>query len=234
MTYQLIHDETQVQKFLNLIPDLGPNEKLYGCLFARKKYDPELIKSNDKTQLSRFLSSKELFIPRLKQLEVKEGAYSLKNRTVRNESLVVYAMPNPRDMVQASWATIERLQKCIKHKAERFNPVQETISAAQKSKGNQIYVTLDLDNKDMLAKLLKVMCLNEAQHLDKQYYVIETRGGYHILVNKFIFKDVKDCRPIDWYKRIKELGVDNIGDMLSPVPGTYQGGFPVKFINPWS
>lgn len=36
MTYKLIYDESQIERFLDLIPSLLPNEKIYGCMFARK------------------------------------------------------------------------------------------------------------------------------------------------------------------------------------------------------
>lgn len=47
--YQIIYDETLVQEFLDLLPEENEDEIYYLSLFARKKYSPELIWSNDKT-----------------------------------------------------------------------------------------------------------------------------------------------------------------------------------------
>ena len=57
---------------------------------------------------------------------------------------------------------------------------------------------------------------------------IETRGGCHILVNhELINSNYKNT----WYNSLKELGPDNVGDTLVPIPGCYQGGFTPKIIN---
>ena len=78
--YKIIHNEKLIQEFIDkVLPDLQNNERFYCSLFARKKYCQELIKSNDKTQLKRFLATKENLIDKLYQLEIELGRWKLKD-----------------------------------------------------------------------------------------------------------------------------------------------------------
>ena len=60
------------------------------------------------------------------------------------------------------------------------------------------------------------------------YKALETRGGYHLLVEPkkataFRKKQFDDNK---WHQLIsKKYPVDQSGDQLLPVPGTFQGGF---------
>ena len=45
--YEIIKDESLFLDFINWMPDLKENEQFYLSLFARKKYYPDFIKSND-------------------------------------------------------------------------------------------------------------------------------------------------------------------------------------------
>ena len=96
--YKIIHNKEALLQFIDWLPELEDNEKFYLSLFARKKYCPDLIKSNDKTQLRRFTSNKARMYDKIKQLELQIGDWKLKDVSAPQESLVVYIMPNPRCM----------------------------------------------------------------------------------------------------------------------------------------
>lgn len=58
------------------------------------------------------------------------------------------------------------------------------------------------------------------------FKVLDTRGGYHILINP---TKVKESYKNSFYKTFLKFS-DQQGDLLIPVPGTYQGGYVPKFL----
>jgi tetrahydrodipicolinate N-succinyltransferase len=106
------------------------------------------------------------------------------------------------------------------------NPHAEAMSMIQKSVGTKHYRIFDLDSKEP-EKLEQVL-----SHLSEgSYRVIETRGGYHILIKP---KFIESSKKAVWFKNIINIeGIDSgetNSDIMCPVPGTYQGGFTPKFI----
>jgi len=206
--YKIITNENKLREFIEWLPELADNEKYYCCLFARKKYCEDQITSADKTQLKRFLAI---------------GAYQLKNIAAPQESLALYINPNPRDLKKATYQGIIELTKFLMNNRENFNPHSELMSCIQQSAGKKKYLDFDVDTKDFdfdkLKDIINVSCLE----------IIETRGGYHILVK---LDDLDPKYKKTFYKDIVALGVDQTGDQLLPVPGCTQGGFTPRFIKP--
>ncbi len=227
MNYQLISDLSALEQFVNWLPDLEVNERFYGCLFARKKYCPDLVQSNDKTQLKRFITTKQNLIDKIRQLECPVGSYKLKDRDVPQESLVVYINPNPRDMIKASFAGIRKLSDCLQNKASGFNPHAEILSCIQRSVSRKIYFDIDIDEPDP-NKLWDVY--NQIQSFinpDCLTYV-QTRGGIHCLIR---LDQIEDKYKKNWHKNITTLpSVDQTSDQLLPIVGCVQGGFTPKFL----
>lgn len=228
MNYQIIADEKELINFIDWLPELQENEKYYISLFARKKYCKEEIKSNDKTQLKRFTSSKERLIDKIRQLEIPIGAWKLKNGIAPQESLALYISLNPRCMKKA---TVLMGKKCWDlMESKNYNLHAEALSCIQKSKSRTCYVDFDIDDKSID---LDEEWLN-SEIGKNNYKILETRGGYHIIVNpenasNYRSKFFKDK---NWYQKIqKKYPVDQSGDQLLPVVGTYQGGFIPKFKN---
>jgi len=227
MNYQIIADEEKLKAFIAWLPELADNEKYYVSLFARKKYGEGELLTNDKTQLRRFTSDKERLFNKIRQLEVPLGAWKLKNGDAPQHSLALYITPNPRCMAKA---TELMGKKCWDLRgAKNYNLHSEALSCIQKSKSRTCYVDFDIDDKEI--------DLDEAW-LDTEvgpgsYTILETRGGYHILVapekasayRQTNFGDTK------WYQMIqKKYPVDQSGDQLIPVVGAFQGGFVPRLI----
>lgn len=236
--YKLIHDEDQLKKFINWLPDLKENETFYYCLFARKKYCPEIIKSNDRTQLKRGTTNKERLINKIKQLELPLGTLELRDVKVPQQSLVLYLMPNPRDVRKASHMASMKLQKMVFEDAKNYNPITEVTSCIQKSKSYTYVVDFDIDTKDIDLNLIKnyfnkkisdtgSFSTNLSKFTNDILTIIETKGGYHILVKPNLASRVSKT----WHQDISAMyPCDQAGDQLVPVPGTYQGGFIPKII----
>lgn len=223
MTYTLINDLAAIREFESMLPDLGPNEVFFGALFARKKYCPDLIKSNDKTQLGRFTFKKGQLVRKIRQMEIPLGEYYIKDRSAPQESLVLYVNPNPRDVRKATFFAIKKLTDCLMCENQGFTPQQQVLSCIQNSKGSRFVTTLDIDEKDcdmsVIEQVLPDMSL---------YEIIETRGGYHVLLYVNRIKEAVSNGQIEqkWMPQLRELlPVESTGDMLSPCPGTTQGGF---------
>ena len=219
MNYEIIKDEEALKNFITWLPDLERHEKFYLSLFARKKYCQKLIKSNDKTQLKRFLATKENMFDKIKQLECEIGSYKIKDQVAPQESLVLYINVNPRDMEKATYGL---LKKCVDliETGSNYNIHAEALSCIQRSKSNTTYVDFDIDNREVNWKKVKDILIKDS------FRVVETRGGYHILVSPELNKGNKT-----WYPKLQSaVDADEVGDQLTPVVGCTQGGFTPKFI----
>ena len=215
--YQIIKDEQALIEFIDWLPDLEDNEKYYLSLFARKKYVPELIKSNDKTQLKRFTSNKERMLDKIKQLELPLGTWKLRGMSAPQESLVLYINPNPRSMKKATELMGKKCWDLMKN--QNYNLHAEAMSCIQKSKSRSIFVDFDIDSKDVdLEKLKDILPV-------WSYLILETRGGYHVLV-----KPKALSKKYNWYQKItKTFPIDQTGDNMIPVVGCVQSDFVPKF-----
>lgn len=233
--YKIIYDKDKLLEFIDWLPELEDNEKFYLSLFARKKYCPNLIKANDKTQLRRFTSNKSRMYDKIKQLEIELGAWKLKDVSAPQESLVVYIMPNPRCMKKA---TEMMGKKCWDlFRSQNYNLHTEAMSCIQKSKSRGIYVDFDIDTEkkslDFVNEMKIVLSDIFPDDYSKVCTIVETRGGYHILVNakKATKIRVEYNLNKNWYNdMINNFKIDQSADQMIPVPGTIQGGFVPKII----
>lgn len=227
MNYQIIADEEKLLEFIDWLPELQENEKYYVSLFARKKYtDNPLIKA-DKAQLKRFASTKDRLFHKIRQLEIPLGYWKLRDIEVPQESLALYISVNPRSMKNATIMMGKRCWDLIE--SQNFNVHAEALSCIQKSKSRTCFVDFDIDDKSVKVDL---EWLNR-EIGEENYAVIETRGGFHLLIvpdaaSKFRRENYNDK---NWFQTVRnKFPVDQSGDQLLPVVGTFQGGFAPKFI----
>lgn len=221
-TYKIIHDMDRLEAYVKWLPDLGPSEKYYGCLFGRKKYCQSIPwPGSDKTQLKRFTATKENLIYKIRQMECPIGAFEIKGQSIPQDALALYLHVNPRDLWKATIKSIGQLAKVIECDGKTSNPHQEVLSEIQRSHGKKKYVIFDLDEKDS-GKLQRILDIVEG-HAE----VMETRGGYHIFVPTSKTNQITNKK---WYNTIAEM-CDVTGDNMSPVPGCIQGGFVPKLLS---
>lgn len=232
MNYTIITDEIALREFIDWLPVLQPHEKYYLCLFCRSKYtrredgtNPLTHIKSDKAQLKRFTSDKERMFEKIKQLEVEFGAYTQKSTPVPQESLALYITVNPRDMYKATVNTMVKLAHSIRDQNVMMNPHQEALSEIQKAKSKTYYVDVDFDDKDYPLEAIERMTTYATLNRNS-FTILETRGGYHILVDP---SKVGENARKTWYQQIKSWKeVDQMGDCMIPVPGCTQGGFTPK------
>lgn len=237
MNYKIITDKEKLLEFIEWLPELKPTEKYYLCLFARSKYTKDEhgvngiahIKS-DKAQLKRFTSDKQRMFDKIWQLECPIGAYKQRDVIIPQQALALYISTNPRDMWKATPNSLVKLAQCIRDHNHLGNPHQEVLSEIQRTKGTTHYIDFDLDVPSgtiLEPDQVKTLVANQV-NIDAAS-ILRTRGGYHILI------DPKKVHPIfknSFYRGLSSIsGVDQTGDQMIPVPGTYQGGFTPHFIN---
>lgn len=235
MNYKIITDEQALIDFINWLPELEDHETFYCCLFARSKYVKDThglphIRS-DKAQLKRFTSNKERLLSKIKQLECPIGSYMQKDIIVPQQALALYITINPRSFIKANTASVRKLLDLALQPYNGFHPYQEVMSEIQKAKSRSEFVSFDFDcSEEVFSNALGEIkgVLNSSS-----YNIVQTRGGFHAIVHP---KKVCEIQKKKWYQGMRQIlstysdDHDNTGDIMLPIPGTYQGGFTPKFI----
>jgi len=221
--YKIIADKEKLIHFIDWLPELGIHEKYYLTLFARKKYCPDLPISDG--QLKRFTSSKERMLEKICQLEIPLGRYSLKGQSIPQEALALYITVNPRCMEKATRSLGKKCWDLIA--TESYNLHSQAMSCIQTSKSDTRFVIFDIDTKSELEKKWF-----DTELGSESYEIIKTRGGYHLFVKADLATHfrVNNNKDKKWFQLInKTYPIDQKGDFLSPVVGTFQGGFVPQF-----
>ncbi len=224
MNYQIIKDEAKLRSFIDWLPELHNGETYYVTLFARSKYSSEKgLLSGDKQQLKRFTSTKELLYDKIKQLEVEVGCYKQNGISIPQETLALYINPNPRSLEKAAKNTLIALANAITSDYNGYNPHKLVLSEIQKAASRKVYMDFDIDGTELSV----IMGGLEGNVNLDACRILNTRGGYHVLVETLKIKpEYKNL----WYRGLSGIsGCDVKGDNLIPVVGCTQGDFVPHF-----
>lgn len=226
--YQVITNPDALVDFIADLPELSSDERYYVSLLARNKYCKDIKHiATDKIQLFKTAVPKEYLYETFMKMEVPIGAYRVKGVEVPQEALATYIHINPRSLTKAMGKVGLAVTEALISNS-KLNIELEVMSQISKARSRKIYSLFDLDSKDMTTEMLRHK-LNQIVGY-KAYRILETRGGYHILIEP---KYVEDQLKSTWHSQlIKFPGIDrNINshgiqtENMIPVPGTYQGGF---------
>lgn len=222
--YQIIADESELDRFIEWLPELKPSECYYFQLFGRKKYAEEGLLQGGQQSLSRFVCEKDRIKYKIRQLEIPLGFYVNRDVVLPQECLVLYMNVNPRCHEKAAKNLLKILADKITKKYEHYNTHQLALSELHRAKSRNFVVDFDFDEIDYqdVSSLINRVINQDA------YKVIKTRGGFHLLV---VLDKVNQDYKRSWYNGLCDIGSDVVGDCLIPVPGTMQGGYQVHFIN---
>lgn len=242
--YNILIDLDEFNRFVSIIlPDLQNDEQFYCSLLARNKWNKE-SDIGSKVQLKRFTSGKEFLVQKLTQLETKMDSYQDKNKPVPQENLGVYIMPNPRNLFNAGQDLIGQISKNTKKRVYHMNPQSMALSCIQENCSRNIYYDLDVDllNLEYKHHYLDLLSFSLGEiglvH-NKDFFIIETKNGYHFLLNisKVVLKIGNS-----WFKKIESIiqiinkidedhvNIEMNADNLLPIPGCTQGGFVPKLL----
>ena len=229
MNYNIIKDEKTLLDFIEWLPKLKSNEQYYISLLARRKYDKSGIIKTEKAVLSRATATKDWLYQKIKKMEIEMGSYTIGEYSIPEESMALYIHPNPRCMKKATFETSKQLLVNIEN-SNFLNPKTVAFNAIQNSIGRTIYMDFDFDvekNDQNLEELIN----KTYEIVGDSFTIIETRGGYHVLVNvsylnskyyKLWFNDMVIIT-------IGGIKADRTKDLLLPVVGCVQGDFVPTF-----
>lgn len=253
--YNLLKDENELRLFYDrILPPLKEDEVYYVSLSCRGKYMKDEPKNFHKR-----LGSSEMFERRIirehdwnkfKRTILKycceEGAYTFDDGVnIPIESMAVYFTITPSSMLKAvsefgqkfisSLTEIALGQGCSLSYLKHLD--REILSCIHKAKGTKHYIDIDMDlhegkkhsGNDQVAI---AHLTQELYNKDINYFIIDTRSGYHILMKKdsihFNYVELLQKIEKEYKEVIKELKVN--GNQMIPLPGTSQGGHTVKVL----
>lgn len=225
MNYQVVVDEAEFSKFLQWLPPLEKEECHYVALLARDKYIRDLgigTFNSDKHQCSRFTTTHDRLLLKLKQCETEVGNYAVNGVEVPQQALAAYMTVNPRSQTKAAKWLLKRLADVVADGEQNVNVYQESLTAIHKSIGRKLFVDVDFDNVGIYTTVVRMKDFINPEAVK----ILETRGGFHVIIR---LDAIEEKYVKSWYKNITSLqGADIAGDTLIPIPGTYQGGWVPK------
>ena len=228
----LIYDEDEIRTFLtDVIKPLEDDEVYILLLTARKKYSDnmstsqevvhrDVIRNNDQHKMLR----------KIRRMANVRGIYTDKNtdQEIEPDAFVLYFLTDPRSMLKGykefvsdigSWM-YDSLKGEYKNLDYYRNLDIKLFSAIHRSRSRSSYFIVDIDKKDE-NMLINIVALLQ----DDIRWVSETRGGYHLIVDK------NENSGTIIYKQIRGMEyVDILREPMTAIPGTLQGGFEVKGI----
>jgi hypothetical protein len=248
----MIYDIEEIKKFQKLFLDnQGINESAIIYISARKKYDNSIkniglmnrtILTKDDEDLSDHLLN-----------NINKEFYDDDGKIINKNALAIYMSINPRD-TRTGAADLAKyiIDALLKNNTDLHLIPSKFRTIVQKSISKKLYTVLDVDTKNIYPDVINILNKYDI----KPYCIIETRGGYHITLNhkdlgNLRYNTICECSKKVRCKHIMTFGeylhkimvtwkndddpnkaaVECAKDPYSPIPGTLQGGFPVKFIN---
>lgn len=249
----MIYDIAQIKKFQNLfLNNHIVNESAILYVAARKKYDKSLISNiglmnrtlvtKDDGDLSCHIKDK-----------LDKDYYENSGKTINKNALAVYMCINPRNTKEAAANLAKYIITALMKNSTNLHLIpSEFRTIVQQTLSRKLYTVLDVDSKLVYPNVMEELKKYEIQPC----CIIETRGGYHVILNHKDLDRIKrfscECPKQPRCEHVMTFGeylhkimlkwtdkddadkavVECAKDPFSPIPGTMQGGFPVKMIYP--
>ena len=248
--FNLVHNVEEIEKFHSLLHPLQPGEAYFVSMSARDKY----LTAEERVHFS--LGRAEMFgrkivkepsfadyLRVIRSMEVNDGGYTTRNGlSIPHKCAIIYANINASSGLKALKEFNERTNElmfevlhnpdAIKHYASLDSML---MNCYQRQRGVNHLLDIDFDiKKDADGHSLLGKFIGELKKNNVTYKVIETHGGFHVLI-------VRSTLKFNYNIILKELDalarelygkaeiVKNVNDMV-PLPGTIQANFPVHFL----
>lgn len=232
MFYSIIHDDDEIKRFIDMLPD-DKDGTYYLQLLARKKFLPNgfLEPKDDEFPIYRVLCKKDEIFKNIKKMEVKLGGFIYNDKEVPNYSTGVYITMNPVSTKSSYLKTINNLTKSIFNNNYNITPDRLALKSSVSMKDTSVplytkknFLDMDYDFKEegYLEKLIDAF---DKEIGSKYYNIIESLNGYHFIIN-----NAKEAKNKKWYLILSNL--EHFDDIVTytPIPGTYLGKHKVKFL----
>lgn len=258
---KIIHDEKELKWFFdNVMPPLKETEVYFISLSARNKYLTEEERKHyelGRTEMfeKSIIRRKEWdrFIRLIRKFECDTRGYTTKNHMpIPAKSLVCYLNVNPSDSFKAlsnfqgliheyyteMSALLTQPNRNTENFFNRINKIDNNLMTMyQQATGTRHYMDIDFDFEEKQPHIIEPITDYLKDKGIEEHYWIDTKSGYHLLINrnqlKFNPNDIiKFC-----FKQIGEESKDGVKEItlnkneMIPLPGTYQGQYPVKVLN---
>jgi len=255
----LIYSYDEIEKYYNQIMfPLGKLEVYFVSLSARNKYlteEERIILNLGRTEMfdrktfrgDSFLKFKSLIS---RYDSVNEVAYLSKSGVpIPAKCLMCYININPSNMLN-SYFDFQKVMNeylreftIVKTRNSKDDDISSRIqkshsvfmNSIQKTKGTQYWIDIDFDSKEPTDKWILDRLLYELRSKFVEYKIIETHGGYHVLMKKSTVKFNYNEIVLLCDERLKkndptkEVIVNS--NAMVPLPGTMQGDFPVRLVD---
>jgi hypothetical protein len=255
--YEFVKDQNELFNFFTNLHNLEKDEVYTIVLATRKKYvTPEMgeLKLHDnvlKHMVIRDSNNFGKFFQKLLQFDVPIGSYYDDNgNSIPEEALVLYMIVNPRSTMKAMKGLMDTFNTYFleigltpdkEYREELYEKVKKIertlLSEVQSANGRKLFVDVDIDCGTSNKSEGLVLKIKE-YFKDYNYILVETRGGYHLLIDNSFEKELGKTFYPTIQKLNHELQVEfgekaeciiNKQSMI-PLPGTSQGGFMVKIL----
>lgn len=247
----LIIDKEQFDKFISILPDLKNDEVYFISLAARNKYLNEserIYYGLGRTEMfSRsIIRNKDNFEYVLSKLESSLQYKLTKNKCkIPEKTLVVYVNINPSSMIKAYFALMQEMNKELhditfalqNNKQPNYSGIhlldRKLMNCIQRARSRKVYIDIDFDIKDnfyIVNNLLTELSIRQIL-----YFLIQTKSGYHVLIDLESMKDKKFNLNYE-VQKCNQMTVLHYGEVIInsngmvPIPGTLQAGELVKII----
>lgn len=248
---KLIYSEEELKKFFELVvPPLQRDEVYFLSLSARNKYltdeERKEVGLSRTEMFSRTIIRQQdfdYFLRKLRRLECDERGYTTRtNIPIPNKTIVVYFNVNPSSMVKAYNKFITEVNNQIVELISTIGKNHETkydylarldlklMKFVQNTPSKKHYIDIDFDIDKVKEYKYLVQYVNFLKDNKIEYYIIETNGGYHVLIKR----DTITCnfhplvKDLDYLVK-KEIVVNQ--NAMIPLPGCFCGGFKVKMVD---
>lgn len=249
--FNLIYNISEIEKFHSFMHPLQIGEAYFVSMSARNKYLAAEEREHFSLGRSEMFGRKIVKDPSfadylrvIRSMEVNDGGYTTRNGlSIPHKCAVVYANINASSGIKALHEFNQRTndlmletlsnKDAFKHYASLDSIL---MNCFQRQRGTKHLLDVDFDiKKDSDGYTLLENFINELKKNNVTYKVIETYGGFHVLL-------VRNTLKFNYYAVIKKLDktakelygkaeiVKNVNDMI-PCPGTFQANFPVRFID---
>ena len=237
--HRIIHDEQQVLECADiLLHGQKPGQTRIMMILFRKKYDPEIAHIHRDPVPHTLVTSdnRDIFLSLISRYECRVGSYTHTRGTapMSDKSLAMYMTLDAKSIIHGLHKTAAHFYELSlsgQNGEDAGTQFTERIlhSNIHKSdaQGGDRYYDIDIDTKDPTLLEKVGTLLSPYRHIIKM--AIETRGGYHVVLERR--RGGVSIKSLYYYSRDSNV-VEIKRDSMIPIPGTMQGGFPVRLISP--